>query len=261
MVDTIVNVVAKAKSGAIATAPQSAPAPSRGRGVRARGGSGGRADPILKAAPILKWNGAVAGRSEQHESKRAAILAEAARLFDERGYYETSLADIAAALHVTKPTLYYYVKNKEDIVGQIIERAIDAVDACAERARAAGSNGLERLRLFAREYVEMMNTDFGRCLLGLRRVPVAAGTRARTAAGYRRIDAIGRELVSEGIADGSIRDCDVRLTAFALYGAMNWTPNWFHRGEALSPSQAGDAIFNVFAAGLATQSAAGGNIP
>jgi len=197
-----------------------------------------------------KWNGAVADITERHERKRSAILAQAARLFDECGYYETSLTDIAAALHVTKPTLYYYVKNKEDIVVQIIERAIGAVDACAERARAHGSTGLERLGFFVREYVEMMNTDSGRCLLGLRRVPVAPATRARTAAGYRRIDAIGRELISEGIKDGSIRDCDVRLTAFALYGAMNWTPNWFHPGETLSAVEAGDALFDIFAGGL-----------
>jgi len=78
-----------------------------------------------KTAPVMRWNGTAAARDEQHDAKRTAILEQAARLFDERGYYETSLADIAAALHVTKPTLYYYVKNKEDIVGQIIERAIE----------------------------------------------------------------------------------------------------------------------------------------
>ena len=52
-------------------------------------------------------------------------------------------------------------------------------------------------------------------------------------------------------ADGSIRDCDVRLAAFALYGAMIWTPNWFHPDEALSAAQAGDALFDIFARGLA----------
>ena len=229
MVDDIVNVVdSKARRSAKSAKP---------------------ANP--HAAPISKWAGAVAGPSEQHESKRSAILEHAARLFDERGYYETSLSDIAASLHVTKPTLYYYVKNKEDIVVQIIERAIAAVDACAERARAEGSNGLERLRLFVRRYVEMMNTESGRCLLSLRRIPVAASTRSRSAAGYRRIDAIGRDLIAQGIEDGSIRQCDVRLAAFALYGAMNWTPNWFHAGEALSADQAGDAIFAIFATGLA----------
>jgi AcrR family transcriptional regulator len=198
-----------------------------------------------------RWNGAVADRQEQHDQKRLAILGQAAKLFDERGYYGTSLSDIAAALHVTKPTLYYYVKNKEDIVSQIIERAIETVEAHAKTAHAAGSNALERLRVFARGYVELMNSEYGRCLLTLRRIPASAATRARTAAGYRRIDAIGRDLIAAGIRDGSIRECDVRLAAFALYGAINWTPNWFHPGEPLSASEAGDALFDVFERGLA----------
>jgi AcrR family transcriptional regulator len=204
-----------------------------------------------KAKRPRRWNGFVADRQEQHGRKRLAILAQAAKLFDERGYYETSLADIAAALHVTKPTLYYYVKNKEDIVSQIIERAIETVEAHAVAAHAAGSNGLARLRAFARGYVELMNSDYGRCLLTLRRIPASPATRARTAAGYRRIDAIGRDLIAEGIRDGSIRDCNVRLAAFALYGAINWTPNWFHPGEPLSASEAGDALFDVLERGLA----------
>jgi AcrR family transcriptional regulator len=204
------------------------------------------------AARRTPWNGAIAGRAEQHERKRIAILQQAAKLFDERGYYETSLADIAASLHVTKPTLYYYVENKEDIVRQIIARAIDTVEAHAAAVRASGANAAERLRLFVRGYVELMNSEFGRCLLTLRRIPASRATRAKTAAAYRRIDAVARELLAEGIADGSIRDCDVRIAAFALFGAMNWTPNWFHANEALTAAQAGDAIFEVFARGLTT---------
>jgi AcrR family transcriptional regulator len=198
-----------------------------------------------------RWNGAVADRAEQHERKRVAILQQAAKLFDERGYYETSLDDIAASLHVTKPTLYYYVENKEDIVRQIIARAIDTVEAHAALVRASGANAAERLRLFVRGYVALMNSEFGRCLLTLRRIPTSRTTRAKTAAAYRRIDAVARELLVEGIADGSIRDCDVRVAAFALFGAMNWTPNWFHAGERLTATEAGEAIFEVFARGLA----------
>jgi len=203
-----------------------------------------------------RWNGAVAGREEQHEQKRLAILEQAARLFDERGYYETSLSDIAASLHVTKPTLYYYVKNKEDIVRQLVEAATEAVEQTARKASTGGTNGLDRLRLFVRGYVELMNTEYGRCLLTLRRIPAASQTRSRMAAGYRRIDALGRDFISAGIRDGSIRECDVRLAAFALYGAINWTPNWFHPGQQLSAAQVGDALFDVFACGLASGRAA-----
>jgi AcrR family transcriptional regulator len=198
-----------------------------------------------------RWNGFVAGHDEQHERKRLAILDQSAKLFSERGYYETSIADIAASLHVTKPTLYYYVENKEDILTQLIERAIENTEALAVRARAEGKNSLERLRLFVRGYVELGDTNAGRCLVTLRRIPVSAAMQRRIAAGYRRIDALGRAFIAEGVADGSVRDCDVRIATFALFGAVNWVPNWFHRDGAMSAGEAGDALFDILASGLA----------
>ena len=50
-------------------------------------------------------------REEQHRHKRMSILRVAARAFNTHGYYKTSLDKLAKELSVTKPTLYYYVKN------------------------------------------------------------------------------------------------------------------------------------------------------
>ena len=54
-------------------------------------------------------------KDEKREQKLHVILSNAAKEFIERGYYKTSLDDIARMQNVTKPTLYYYIKNKEDI--------------------------------------------------------------------------------------------------------------------------------------------------
>ena len=53
-------------------------------------------------------------RTVQHDAKRAAILSQAARLFNSRGSRSTTLLDIAQSLGLTKTSLYYYVKTKED---------------------------------------------------------------------------------------------------------------------------------------------------
>ena len=188
------------------------------------------------------------------DARWSEILEGSAAAFARHGYAQTTIEDIAEEVGLNRATLYYYVENKEDIVRQIIARAIETVEAHAALVRASGPNAAERLRLFVRGYVELMNSEFGRCLLTLRRIPTSRATRAKTAAAYRRIDAVARELLAEGIADGSIRDCDVRVAAFALFGAMNWTPNWFHASEALTAAEAGEAIFEVFARGLTTMS-------
>ncbi|MGD9021410.1 MAG: helix-turn-helix domain-containing protein, partial [Lysobacterales bacterium] len=71
------------------------------------------------------WGEQVPTRGEQHAMKRRAILRTAAILFSEKGFRETSLNDIADALNVTKPSLYYYVKNKDDILFQCLFSALE----------------------------------------------------------------------------------------------------------------------------------------
>ena len=55
-------------------------------------------------------------RVRQRELKREAVILAAARAFKERGLQQTTIDDIAAFLNVTKPTIYYYLANKEQII-------------------------------------------------------------------------------------------------------------------------------------------------
>lgn len=55
-------------------------------------------------------------RTAQHDAKRVAILSQAAKLFNSKGSRATTLKDIAESLGLTKTSLYYYVKTKEDLI-------------------------------------------------------------------------------------------------------------------------------------------------
>jgi len=119
--------------------------------------------------------------------KRQAILDQSAQLFYERGYHETALDGIAAALAVTKPTLYY-VRSKEDILVQILSVALAFARATFDAAHREGGDGLARLRIFARRYVEAMTLPPGRCLLTMRATPLAPKTRVQLNASFRQMD-------------------------------------------------------------------------
>jgi len=58
-------------------------------------------------------------------------------------------------------------------------------------------------------------------------------------------------LIEEGIADGSIAPCDVRMAAFTLFGAINTVPFWFHDKGPMSANEAGDALFAIVERALA----------
>jgi TetR/AcrR family transcriptional regulator len=54
-----------------------------------------------------------------------------------------------------------------------------------------------------------------------------------------------RELVEEGIADGSIIPCDPKLVVLAMLGAVNWVPRWFRQDGAWSAEQLGEAMSDL----------------
>ncbi len=89
------------------------------------------------------------------------MLNLAAHSFSTVGYKQTSMDDIAAALAVTKPALYYYAKNKEDILMQCARISLERVELCFTSAKEVQGNGLDRIRVFFRVYANMVVSEFG----------------------------------------------------------------------------------------------------
>src|SRR3990167_11521694 len=69
-----------------------------------------------RVSKAVKWNNAVGGADEQYQLKKQAVIAAASRAFGRHGYKNVSLDEIAKTLNVTKPALYYYFKNKQELV-------------------------------------------------------------------------------------------------------------------------------------------------
>jgi AcrR family transcriptional regulator len=83
--------------------------------------------------------GSTAGRTADahapHPRTRDHILAAALHLFAEKGYDATSMREIAEALHISKPALYYHFDSKEDIVRGIMQDMLDQLDELVGWAR------------------------------------------------------------------------------------------------------------------------------
>lgn len=190
------------------------------------------------------------------ESKRMAILEAAAKIFNERGYHQTSMADVATALNVTKPFLYYYLKDKEDILYQCSRIATEQLHAILDEVRTAEVSGWERLEMLFRGYVKVMCTDFGVCLIrstspGL----MAKESRDKLWTGRRRLNREVEMIIAQGIADGSIRSVDPKKLSFALFGAFNWITYWFRQGGPQKPETIADHYLDFFARGVVSATA------
>ena len=187
---------------------------------------------------------------EHHALKREAVILAAARAFSTRGYHNTSLDDLAASLEVTKPTLYLYVPNKEAILFECFRAGLDQITATLDACEKAEGPARERLFAFIRGYAAAIVGDFGWCMLRAEDQHLGATMGKRIKQLKAGIDRRMRALIAAGVADGSIRDCDPKMTAFALAGALNWMGHWYRDDASLRPAEIAEKFIDVFNRGL-----------
>lgn len=176
-------------------------------------------------------------RRHARDEKREAVLRAAVQLFLERGYHRATLNEVADRLNITKPALYNYFRSKEDILYECWAIGQERVEDRITEVAATNGSGLTRLRLMVRAYGQIMASDFGASLVRFNVSDLSEQNKKVTLAGKRRIDHAFRSYITQGIADGSIKSCDVKLTAFAILGALNWIGHWYKSGGELSPDR------------------------
>src|ERR1700756_3090300 len=198
-------------------------------------------------APGSPWR-AARERLHAREVKRDAVIRAAAREFNRKGYHNTSLDDIAAALEVTKPTVYYYITSKEQLLFECFVAGVEQIRTAFREVRQLPLPARERLNAVLRHYGEA----------------VAAEDQDLSPAMSRHIKSLKsevdqgiRRLIREGIQDGSIEACDPKMTAFALAGALNWIAHWYREDQSLTGAQIADAFVTIFENGLRPRAAAG----
>lgn len=182
--------------------------------------------------------------------KRAALLLAAVRMFNERGFHATSLDDVAASLGVTKPVIYHHLGNKDQVLFECVAIGLrDLQEATRQVAREPGT-GLNRLRTFLRRYGETIMSDFGRCVIRTADETLSPQTRHRFRALKREIDDALRAMIEQAAADGSAVVMDVRMTAFAFAGALNWAARWYRAEGPVPPGAMAAAMVDTLCAGI-----------
>ncbi|WP_158970757.1 TetR/AcrR family transcriptional regulator [Chachezhania sediminis] len=187
----------------------------------------------------------------RREEKRLEILRAAARTFNEKGFHNTTIDDLCEILGLSKPTVYYYVKDKEALLFECSRIATADLHSAIRKARDDGRNGWERLRNIFVAYAQIMTTDFGKCLILTRANDMSPESSTRLWDGRRRLNSEVREVIEQGIEDGSIRKCDPKSVSFALFGSFNWIAHWYREDGEEDPREIAEKFFDLFQFGLA----------
>jgi AcrR family transcriptional regulator len=185
-------------------------------------------------------------RVDRKAQKKLAILKSAAAVFRRRGYYGASVGAIARAVHMTTPNLYYYFRNKEEILYFCHDYSLDLLLENLEKIRASGDAPDEKLRRLIALFVHMVIDELHGTALTLDLQPLSRPRLRKIIAKRDRFDRGMRRVIQDGIDAGILRAGDAKLATFGIMGSLNWIPRWFDpRGPADS-----EEIARVFADNL-----------
>lgn len=176
----------------------------------------------------------------------------AAQVFNEKGYLATTLDEVAERLNVTKPTLYYYVKSKEEILYECVRIGLTMVQDAITEVGKTGGSAVDKLVAAMHKYTEIVTMDFGMCVIRVGEDPLPPESQRKLRRMKAGIDREFRELIRQGIAEGTIAPCDPKIAAFTLAGALSWIGRWYNPGGPLSPDDIARQCIALLIRGLCT---------
>ena len=190
------------------------------------------------------WQGA---REEQHRMRLGTIVDMASELFNRQGYYATSLSDVADRLKITKAALYYYVKNKEDLIYRCALRAVEQLKAALAAAEAEGQSGLQKIEILFREILEQRR---GPIVVMSELASLMPNHKGEIARHQQDLEETIHRLIREGVADGTISDRDPKLLTLWILGALNWAPKWYPSESKIPPERLSPSFIELIVNGL-----------
>ena len=157
------------------------------------------------------------------------IYDQATRLFAERGFAGTSFQDIADAVGLTRPALYYYVKSKDELLAKLVAEITEGSAAgISAITRRADLDPAAKLHAIMTTSVQRQAQYAARFRLLIRSEAELPDDLAKAHEAGRRavLKAVAR-VIDQGIEEGVFRAVDARIAALGLLGMNNWVAWWF----------------------------------
>jgi hypothetical protein len=107
-----------------------------------------------------------------------------------------------------------------------------------------------------RHYAEAIASEYGWCMVRAEDLGLAPSSLLHIKRLKSEIDQGIRRLLEEGVRDGSIQTEDLKMTSFALAGALNWIAHWYRENQSMTPREIADAFIRIFNLGLEPRPAA-----
>ena len=182
--------------------------------------------------------------------RRIEILKSAAAAFRRRGYHGASVDEIASALEMTKGNLYYYFKNKEEILFACHEYSLDLLLGLMADVQAEASSPEAKLRRLVLAFVHIILDELHGTALTLDAESLSPPLLKQVIARRDQFDKGMRAIIQAGIDQGAFTPGNPKMIEFAIMGAVNWISKWYDPAGPATSDQIGEAFANYLVGGL-----------
>lgn len=193
------------------------------------------------------------GRQETSGDLYQTILVEARRLFIQHGYHGLAMRQIAEAVGVTKPALYYHFADKEELFLRVLEEYLERMEELLDSLLVSSWDCRRRIKKFIETLLSQPAEQ--RALIHLASQEAAhlsANARQRLLQTYdRRFLGKLRLLLEQGMQQGELRLVDGQVAAWVLLGILY---PYFSSSIAVQPppGEMSEMLASIFFHGLAS---------
>lgn len=167
-------------------------------------------------------------REKKVAKKKEEILKSAASILAEKGYFGTTMEDIAAKLLMTKGSIYYYFKDKQDLLYQSQKVLLTQSLANIEEISKMDLSAKEKLEKAMYVHLEFLISELSTYALGLKPEQVFVDENLEEILQLRGDYAKHfDQMIVEGIESGEFISVDVRVARNIILGSMNWIVQWY----------------------------------
>jgi AcrR family transcriptional regulator len=170
------------------------------------------------------------------------IVDIAVKVFLERGYDATSMADLAEAAQITKSSFYHHVSSKEELFELGTGRALDALFGVLKEPPALAGPATHRLRYILRRLVQIITERLPEVALLVR---THGNTPAEQKAMHRRrqFDQAMTRIIERGVKDGDLDlGMDSALFSRLVLGAAVSVVEWYRPTGKVKAGPLMDAV-------------------
>ncbi|MCD6280442.1 MAG: TetR/AcrR family transcriptional regulator [Deltaproteobacteria bacterium] len=193
------------------------------------------------------------------ETRKKQIKDAALKLFSEKGFHNTTMAEIALAAGVGKGTLYWYWKSKEELAFSLVSDMLSAFLALIEETRDCEGNIIKRLEKLAQRVADLYQQEKEYCRLLLkfradRHYSFNPEYIEQVMSYYVRMRSAIASLIEQGIKSGEFRNVDSQFMAFIILGIVEGLElEWLENEEEFSMHKGLETVLVFLKMGLQKQ--------